>query len=607
MFKLVSDSGENTGRGQMTMDVEDSGLAGQQSSFVTESISSLAKLSAQTLLRSLFQKLMHRLLGEIQEENPKTERICSLLSLAESLVAAKQMDESNLAFLYRALKPLIRTDEHGPRVQKKAYKVLAEVCRNHHSFVVDRERLREIVSLLTGTIMTSQIAARYMRLKCLNLVIDGLAENEAEYMVRFKGRFYRFSEDYGAEHLYLQKEFSGMTGELLLCLKDTNAKTREAAFQVILSLYSKSKPLEFLSSVTAGLGAETPHMRSASVTAISRITFVHAKESDNFQNVLPSMLKTVLVLAEEDSREVIKSVLVFIRVCVAAIPYHQLSPLLPDLVKALLTYHKSKDRFRSKIKIILKKLVKIFGYDALTPYVPGSESRLLTHMRKLEQRQKRKKERGAHTNEKDNFDDMLESDEEDSDDGVTFTTGMTGFSRLTGKTRNVKSITSVKSRGATMSRAETSKSRRKGTRETSFRLPDGGDGDVVDMLGSKMSKNVHFADNRESDESDTEFEMDNTGKLIIRDEEKDEEAQDDIDDTSARLRENKRRRLDKKGGLGSSYKSKKAGGDVKRKGQKYEPYAFMPLDGRSYTKKNRGAMVEQMSTVVRGRDKRKRR
>jgi len=62
-------------------------------------------------------------------------------------------------------------------------------------------------------------------------------------------------------------------------------------------------------------------------------------------------------------------------------------------------------------------------------------------------------------------------------------------------------------------------------------------------------------------------------------------------------------------GLGSAYKSKKAGGDVKKKNQKFEPYAYVPLDGRNYTKKNRGKSVEQMATVVRqkGGNKRKRR
>lgn len=186
MFKLVSDSSgkpESTPNSMDTDVANAPGPTGQQVAFLTESISSLAKISSPALLRSLFQKLMHRLLGEIQTDIAKVEKICSLLSLAESLVASKALDDSNIAFLYRALKPLIRTDEHGARVQKKAYKVIVEVCRQHHSFVVEAERMKELVSLLTGTIMSSQIAARYMRLKCLEIIIDGIDPNQTEYMV----------------------------------------------------------------------------------------------------------------------------------------------------------------------------------------------------------------------------------------------------------------------------------------------------------------------------------------------------------------------------------------------------------------------------------------
>ena len=57
--------------------------------------------------------------------------------------------------------------------------------------------------------------------------------------------------------------------------------------------------------------------------------------------------------------------------------------------------------------------------------------------------------------------------------------------------------------------------------------------------------------------------------------------------------------------LGAAYKSRKAGGDVKKKGQ-YEPYAYVPLDGRSYSKKNRRRAVEEMATVVPKGGKRKR-
>ena len=151
---------------------------------VTSAISALARLAPAEFLHGLFKKLMHRLLEEEQAENGgDRERICSLLTLSQALVSSKVLDESSIIFLYRALKPLIRNDEHGARVQKRAYKVLAEICDQHPDFVTEPERLKELSELLTATIMTSQISARPMRLKCMNLIVDGLDETHVELLV----------------------------------------------------------------------------------------------------------------------------------------------------------------------------------------------------------------------------------------------------------------------------------------------------------------------------------------------------------------------------------------------------------------------------------------
>jgi ribosomal RNA-processing protein 12 len=111
----------------------------------------------------------------------------------------------------------------------------------------------------------------------------------------------------------------------------------------------------------------------------------------------------------------------------------QLQPLLPDILNGLLKYHRGKDRFRAKIKIIIKKLVKLFGFEALMPLVPESDSRLLTHMRKLSEREARRKSmlRYRKKSEAVHFDEMVASDEEDLDDGRTLLTSATGVSRMT--------------------------------------------------------------------------------------------------------------------------------------------------------------------------------
>lgn len=411
---------------------------------------------------------------------------------------------------------------------------------------------------------------------------------------------------------------------MLLCLKDSNAKTRDAAYQVLMSIASRVGTRETLKTFAAALGAETPHMRSAAVMAFSRLVFEFAWEDEELQEQLPSLLKTVLVLMNENSREVLKSVVGFIRICVSAIPPESLEMLLPELVGGLLTYHSAKDRFRGKIKIILKKLVKIFGYDALMPHVPASETRLLTHMRKLDQRQRRKKV----SNRRDRsdtagFDDMLGSDEEDSGDGRTLTSKATSFARTTGRS------ISGKSRGDRSKALQSSIASTKSRRSAAVRLPNEADGVVVDMLGDKVRRQVTFAEDvaDDDDSDDGMIEFDDDGRLVVHDDaEADKHTDVAVDDSLSQLHKRRRHNPDNgKSGLesvasskrkakqkhtrelGAAYKSKKAGGDVKKKHQKYEPYAYVALDGRSYSRKNRRSAVEQMSSVVRqGKRKRSR-
>jgi len=85
--------------------------------------------------------------------------------------------------LYRVLKPIVANDELEARVQKRAYKVLAEICGRYHSFVSNPVRLKELTTLLSTTIMTSQVSARYMRLKCIASIAEGFDETGSEHMV----------------------------------------------------------------------------------------------------------------------------------------------------------------------------------------------------------------------------------------------------------------------------------------------------------------------------------------------------------------------------------------------------------------------------------------
>ena len=603
---------------------------------VTDTIGQLAQICPPEFLQNLFKKVVQRLLvtttdagdneGDKSSKDTQALRMCSLLGLGQALVASGSLDDNSVSLLYRAVRPLVRSDEHDSRVQKRAYKVFAAICEKHKEFVTSEERLNEMTDLMVDSIVTCQVSARHMRLKCMTYIVQGFdSSNQAHMAVIPK-----------------------IMGEVLLCLKDSNGKTREAAYQLLLEMaVARDDMTDYFKIILAALGAQTSHMRSAAVMALSRLTFEYARHDMTVQSLLPSLMQTVAFLFDDSSREVTKSVIGFVRVCVAAMSPDQLEPLLPEVVGGIMKYNKGRDRFRAKIKIILKKLVRVYGYDTIGPLVPEKDSRLITHMRKLSERSARRKAAGLQDGQSvaNNFDDMMESDEDDSDDGRTFMTGVTGFTKMTSMTG--KSMKSAKNKSVVSGARSTMTG--KSVKSTSGpRIKAELQGEILDMLdASKMAKSVRFADSNmddndfsDDDEMD-DMQFDNQGRIIISDGLQkvsgDKGAVDDFDsdddDENLQLKAGggKRRRVSKfesvkvekaerdaanarkqskqskkpASSIGSAYKSKKAGGDVKKKGQKYEPYAYVPLNAKDYSKKNRSNAVSKMGTVVRS-NKRKR-
>ena len=264
---------------------------------VTDAIGHLAQVCPREFLQTLVKKVLQRLLvatttessdASSNDKNANTTRMSSLLGLGQALVASGSLDETSLSLLYRAVRPLVRTDEHDPRVQKRAYKVLAEICERHNGFVTSPERLGEMIDVLVDSIVTCQVSARHMRLKCMTHIVEGFDSTNTDHMA----------------------VIPKIMGEVLLCLKDSNAKTREAAYQLLLAMAaSRDDMTDYFTIVMAALGAQTTHMRSAAVMALSRLTYEYAREDVEVQQLLPSIMQTVAVLFDDSSREVTKSVI----------------------------------------------------------------------------------------------------------------------------------------------------------------------------------------------------------------------------------------------------------------------------------------------------------
>ncbi|PNW69821.1 hypothetical protein CHLRE_19g751197v5 [Chlamydomonas reinhardtii] len=150
---------------------------------------------------------------------------------------------------------------------------------------------------------------------------------------------------------------------------------------------------EFFSMVMAGLVATTPHMMSATVMALARLTFEFASA---MQNVVAALLPPVLSLLRGKAREIIKAVLGFVKVCAMRLPVELLTPHLGPILEGMLIWAEdSKNKFKLKVRVIVERLARRCGFDAVAAVMPAGDAKLLAHIRKEAAKKQRRKGAGG--------------------------------------------------------------------------------------------------------------------------------------------------------------------------------------------------------------------
>ncbi|GAB9470174.1 hypothetical protein Gpo141_00007426 [Globisporangium polare] len=564
----------------------------EKSQILMDTVEGFASLAEPAFVTTTFKKIMQKLLEATtqakrmeatskEESKPVNQKALTKfkhtahaqMSLAMTLI--EHMDMENINLLYRVIKPYLLDDTDGA-MQKRSYAVLVSICDNHPSFMTTEANLKDMTESICESLLTCSIPAKKMRLRCLVHLINAMVD---------------------AQEVNVDNLIPNLVGEIILCTKEANGKAREAAFELLVAManlmrakHPETGLMEYLQMVLGGLAARTPHMRSASVVCLSRLVFEFGRTEAVIQTAMPQLLKTVLMLLHEKAREVIKSVIGFMKLGIAMLPKEQLREFMPDITNGLLVWiGQSKNRFRAKTRIILIKLCRKYGYEEVAELVPEEDRALIKHIKKTKEREDKKKLEGPSAKKaKGTFEEfMADSDDEEDEEDEAVGGGDSALK-------------------AAMKRKKDLHKKKKVIRED--------EDDIVDFLDSNAAvKNVYSAYDDDDDASDDEdFQMSKDGRMIIPDDakmgsndESDDEEKIKMDvasqlekmglHNSSKQQQMKRKRDD--GDAGKEYRAKKAGGDMKKKG-KLEPYAYIPLDPKLMAKRNKRNAVDRYSNSV---------
>ncbi|KAJ2126089.1 pre-rRNA processing protein [Coemansia sp. RSA 720] len=312
-----------------------------------------------------------------------------------AIVMAPYLDTERAQMLVRAAFVLANQSEDA-MLQKKGYKALsrlaAQTAESPARQLIESVMTEQLIPMLIESAGSVGAGSRRDRL----MLISALARNLADDQLHF---------------------IPAMLSEAIMGTKEANERARNVAFETLLVMGRRmgqggvihmatvggdsemaaeqdANIVEFFKMTAAGLAAQTPHMVSATIAAISRALFEFHEQLD--VQFIVELMSTVLMFVVNNNREISKSSLGFVKVIAVVLPKDVLLPHLDEIVPSICKWsHEYKNQMRLKCRHILDRLARRLGLDAVAKATPEEHQKLIINMRKREQRLQRAKENGG--------------------------------------------------------------------------------------------------------------------------------------------------------------------------------------------------------------------
>lgn len=284
---------------------------------------------------------------------------------------------------------IIKDDD--PQLQKKSYKLIPRLAESQSGKAALQERIAELQQLILSSAEKVSAPAKRDRLAAISTLVPFLSHESLHFI-------------------------PSILAEVVISCKEVNERARTSAFDLLILMGEKiisasgskienskiaqmpddapavtASLEEYFTMVSAGLAGSSPHMVSASITALTRILY-HFRESLS-PETLADLVQTMDLFLTSNNREVVRSVLGFIKVCVISLPVTLMQPRLQTLIPNLMVWsHEHKAHFKAKVKHILERMIRRFGVDIVNKFCPEEDRKLIANIRKMKERNKRHKD-----------------------------------------------------------------------------------------------------------------------------------------------------------------------------------------------------------------------
>ncbi|GAA5939156.1 mRNA-binding protein RRP12 [Sporobolomyces koalae] len=360
--------------------------------YVLETIGAWTSILPASELSSTYTKISTLLLQALEaplhpKEDPTIPPTHALLDILISIIPHSAPVERE--FFDLAMSEQLLGNEKDQSVQKKAYRIAARLCEERGGNVI-KGREGEVVERIVEAGGKVANGAKRDRVSLLSALVPVIPADSLHFI-------------------------PSLIPEAVLSTKESNGVTREAAYTLIVSMANKlatpgatikrhlikgmedtmeeevpASEDEFITMVSAGLAATSPHMIAATVGALGRLIWEFHNKLGNAY--LAELVDTLVVFLTSPNREIVKSAIGFIKVSIVSLDASVVTPSLPALVPALVNWsHEHSNHFKVNIRHLFERMIRKYGYNEIERYVPEDDKKLVSSIRKRQARSKKKK------------------------------------------------------------------------------------------------------------------------------------------------------------------------------------------------------------------------
>lgn len=357
--------------------------------YILDTIESYVKIASAEDLEKTFDNVCALLKNAMDEEAGKPSKGQPQLSatLLDIVVCmSKYLSVSSYPALFSVFGTTVSSKD--ALTQKRAYRIITKLAEPEAGAEALASYISDIEKVMLANSETVHTSAKSARLSAVKAIVDLLPSNHLDFIVQ-------------------------VVAEVILATKDVNEKSREMGFETLIAMGKRmndpngvislskvpgygpetsdqsSSISEFFKIMAAGLIGESQHMVSSTITAFACLVFEYKDQVDD--TVLLDIYDTIELYLTSNSREIAKSAIGFAKVCVLGLPEELMRAKVPALIVKLLRWsHEHTGHFKAKVKHIIERLIRKYGYEFVEANFPVDDLRLLANIRKTRNRSKRK-------------------------------------------------------------------------------------------------------------------------------------------------------------------------------------------------------------------------